>query len=387
MTESAVLEAPPAQVVTEESKVVSTAPDAWAELKAIEKAEQKPPPPKPQPKKEEPKAEARKDEKPAEIKPVEKVELKQEAKAEPDRLEFKTNKGMRDHISKLEGELKELKSKPAPPPDARFETERKALVEELAGEKKRREELESDLRNTAYEKSSEFKDRFIKPWDKKVEIIGAELKELTVTDDVGNERPASWQDFNMLLGLPLRTAAAKAQDMFGPAANHVMQRRTELAELQRTHAEALETSRNELGAREQKSTAERVQQHTALMESWKSLGQQALIEHKELFGPEEGDEEGNKQLEKGMAFADAAYNTDKNWSMEDSVKIHTLIKFRAGAFDREHYRANTYKAKNDELEKRIGELEGTLPGKDDGAAAPKEKSGAPTKDEWASLDN
>ena len=91
--------------------------------------------------------------------------------------------------------------------------------------------LDEEMRFIDYTKSSEFQDKYQKPYTNAWTRAEADLRELTVALEDGNSRPATVQDLLLLANTPLGEARKLASAMFGDAADDVMAHRRIVREL------------------------------------------------------------------------------------------------------------------------------------------------------------
>lgn len=261
---------------------------------------------------------------------------------------------------KAESELAELRKQYGDPAKVKEQADKYAAIE------KRNQELEQEMRFVNYSKSTEFQEKYQKPYEAAWKKWMGELGELMVTDSAsGQERNLQPQDLLELVNMPLQKARAHAQDVYGAFADDVMSARKELRSLFDSQQTALEEARKmgegwqarlqqEVGARRQALNNE-------IGTVWKQSNEQAIKDTKygKFFTPIEGDEEGNTRLSKGFEMADKAFSVnpfDPRLTAEqraEIVQLHAAVRNRAAAFGR-------LSLQNSRLEQQVTKLKAEL---------------------------
>lgn len=294
----------------------------------------------------------------AEAKPVKAAELRAAYDAAKKRLSESDKR-----IAEFEKQIKALESKP------RDDAKLAELNAKLEAAEKRRTELEDHLRLVDYRKSSEFVDKYEKPYTEAWAGALKEIAELTVSDAEGNTRPGNSQDLIALCNLPLGQAMAKAKEMFGELAPVVLAHRKSIRDLADAQAKAEGEAKNkskEFFENREKQTRAQAEQMQA---QFRTLNDEAVKKYPQWFGPAEGDEEGNKLLETGFKMADAAFSGQLK--PEDAVRLHSAIRNKAAGFDRLVYRLNKAQGRIQELQKELDGFKKSEPGKGDAEGKPK----------------
>lgn len=282
----------------------------------------------------------------------------------------------------LESELADLKKLIANP------EVRKSEVERLTAAEKRNQELEEHIKFVDYSKSTEFQDKYQKPYEAAWTRAMSELKELTVTDPItGDPRAMSPNDLLELVNMPLLKAREMAEDLYGSAANEVMAYRKEIKGLYEQQAGALENARKQGTEKHQKDTAA----HTAQMESiraetatkWEEYNKAILANETtgHYFKPVEGNEEVNKRLEAGYKFVDETMALNPlnpkltPEQRQEAIKRHASLRARAAAFGRMRHDLETARKELESTRKKLADFEETVPttgsdGREAGATIP-----------------
>lgn len=270
--------------------------------------------------------------------------------------------------TKLEAEIAELRKLVADPEARKSEL---AKIEEVT---KRNEELEKQIHFVDYSQSKEFKEKYVAPYEKKWSHVMSELKDVTISDVNGRERPVAPRDILELVNLPLSKANEKAEEMFGGAASVVMGYRAELRSLFQAKSEALEQAKTE-GVTKAKQQAEEHQKQvsqiqTVVSKNWeeatKGIAANEATGH--YFRPVEGDDQFNQRLEKGYKLIDDVMNQnpfDPKLSEDqrrEVVKKHASVRARAAAFGALRHRYETLKKEHDALTEKLKGYEESEPG-------------------------
>jgi len=252
---------------------------------------------------------------------------------------------------------------------------RKQEIAEIEQIKTRNKELEDEIRYVNYQKSPEFKDKYQVPYEKAWSKAMNELKEITVQDADGRERPVAPQDMLDLVNAPLGKARELANTMFGDFADDVMAHRKEIKNLFEAQATALEEARTKGAEREQKQAEESKTRHEAMIgqinETWKKAIESSSKDEQngKFFTPVEGDQEGNLRLSKGYEIVDRAMSefrkiSDPSLSREDRAKMierQVAVRNRAAAYGRMKHIITQREARIAELEKELAQFKGSTP--------------------------
>jgi len=241
----------------------------------------------------------------------------------------------------LETEIANLK-KTIPDPK-----EKEQLTTKLTEAEKRLNELDEHMRFVDYSKSREYREKYQQPYEDQWKRAMADLSEITLIDaDSGKERAMSPQDMLELVNMPLQSARARANEIYGDLADDVMAHRKELRRLFDEQSRALENARKngkereEQLARQRTEFQEQVTRH--ITEAWTKANDSFLNDEKrgQFFKPVEGDDEGNKRLTKGYEMADKAFTVNPldprltPQQREEIVRLHAAVRNRSAAFGR-----------------------------------------------------
>jgi hypothetical protein len=282
-------------------------------------------------------------------------------------------KKLATELEQLRSEVTKLKTQPA--------DEKTVALEEMTKLQKRVEEQENLLRTVKYEQSTEYKEKYEKPYQTAYTRAIGELSELTVLvpnpDDPDNptERPATRADFDEIYHAPLGKAARLANEKFGPAANIVLAHKQEIRRLGQAAMDAIEEHKGK-GAEAEKTQAAQTQQQREAMKRMLSKAEEGFVaKNPQLYGERDDDPEGNELLSKGKAFANALYGDRSNLSPQQKVMYDARARMWVSAFPRLQRDLKAIQSQLAERDKVIAELRSSAPGKPAklGGAAPKGK--------------
>jgi len=266
------------------------------------------------------------------------------------------------------------------------EVEAKKNQERLAQIEKRNQELEEHIKFVDYTKSSEFVDKYQKPYEQQWQKSMSELSEINITDiATGEERPVKPSDLLELVNAPLGKAREIANEKFGDFADDVMAHRKEIRGLYEKQAAALEEARKG-GEERSRITSDQQREFQqkltkAVSDEWSKANQEFVNHEKvgQFFKPVEGNDAINASLEKGFAFVDEAFKQnpmDPKLTSEQRAKIiraHAAVRNRAAAFGRLVIELNAERAARKADREQLDQYKASTPG---GVAAPVAPSSA-----------
>ena len=289
-------------------------------------------------------------------------------------------------VAKAEARVAELEKSGASPETIKKFEERATKAEQRA------KELENEIIFYDYSKSDDFKLKHEKPYEEAWTRAMSELRELTVEDSSGNQRPFNANDMLQLVNLPLPKARELASEMFGDFANDIMNHRKEIRNLLESRNNALEQARKngseELRKRMEQKQAATTETRKLLAETWKAFNEEAQADPKigQYFKPVDGDDAGNAALEKGFKLVDEAWQADPEAEgltpeqRKEIVRKHTAVRNRAAAFGRMRLREQIKDARIAELEAKLKGYEDSEPGTQGREESPTQA--APQGDKW-----
>jgi hypothetical protein len=343
----------------------------------------------------EPKAEPKTEPEPKPAEPKEpskpadpKAKTEPAAKPEPEKPEqFKTPKDLRIAYDRTAKELKETNAKvvgllqqlesakTAPRPDAGEVT---ALTEQLARERADRTALESELKVIRYEKSPEYKAKFLEPYQAASKRAYDSVAQLVITQknaETGEEtqRRATAADFNEVASLPEGAAWQKARAIFGEDAHLIMRHYDRLSEIAQQSSLEIERYRKEAEDREKTDVAKQAGERQAY-EAMSRKADDAWKTRSKWFAESEGDDEGNDLLKKGFARVDA---DSKALTPAQRVIHQSYVRHAAAAYPRLVHKLTAYETRIADLETKLKAFEKSEPGPGKTSPAPK-PAGGPT---------
>ena len=273
------------------------------------------------------------DEPPA--KPVKAAELR----AAYDNLKKEKREVLEPKIQQLEAKLKELESRQ--PEDT------KPLLEKMTAAEKRAAELEQHIQFVDYKKSREFQEKYEQPYAEAWSKAVADFGQLTVrvpgpVDEATGEpthttRSATADDLIYLANLPLSQMDDQAEAMFGKSAPRVIRHVERVRDLSDAQNKALADAQLKTGewtkARQLKMQQSQQEQHGL----WTQYNKEIAERFPSMFGPVEGDTEGNELLAKGFAMADRLFAPPANaqpQTPQERIQFHALLRHKIANHDR-----------------------------------------------------
>ena len=344
-------------------------PPAPAQKKAVAK----------EPPKEPVKPDEAKIDKPAASKPDEKPpEVKVDPKADPVKPASRLDH-LRAELVKVQAERDAIRTEVERLKKPVEDPEKKTLSEKFAQEEKRRKELEDELRFSNYERSPEFKEKYVKPYHEAYAEAVADLKQMTVpvdlNDPTGPQRAATEQELNQLVNLPPQQAGKLAKLLFEEGAQTMINHRERILATWRAQQKALEEGRKNSEQREKQLAELQTKQQAELrktqMELRSSNEPEFLKRHPELtieLDPkgEPLDVEMQKLLDQDRTVTDKLFDDSTNWTPEYKLKMHAEMRNRAAHFGTVVQTLRKVVTQLDEANKKLAEYEASEPGAGDG---------------------
>lgn len=276
-------------------------------------------------------------------------------------------------LNKVKAKLTELETRPAENGDY------KALTEQLAQARKRLEDYEGELRLTKYERSTEYKDKYEKPYQDAVNQAYGDVDELIVTEpnpedpEHPRERKATRADFDEIYQMPLGQAGRVAKAKFGDSAFLVLQHRTAIKNVAKAAVAAIEEHKAKATTYEQEKTAQEKLQEEGRSQMFSTAVQAIQEKFPSLFSEREGDTEWNTALTKGRQIADLAYGDRQGLSPQQQAILDAQVYNRIAAFPALKTRNAKLEVENERLTKELEEIRGSGPGKPTPGATPPSK--------------
>jgi hypothetical protein len=288
------------------------------------------------------------------------------------REQYEMTKKERDDFAAKVSELERAKSE-----GTRKEVEEatKSLKAEMDSIRKNAEELDTEVRYLNYTRSGEYKQKYETPLREAWQTALGDIEGIRVTDEDGTERDANHQDIMVLLNVPVAKAAIIAQETFGPAAPEIMAHRRRLIELTQARDKSIAEWKEKGAQREVEKSKQLESRQTRSRDLFESQFADYEKTHSQLFGREEGDEDGNKLLDESdrlVRIALKGEGIDADMGYDDKVdlitKAQAQVALRARAYGRERLRVIRLQQKVAELEKKVGKVRSSEPGQGEGTS-------------------
>lgn len=268
-------------------------------------------------------------------------------------------------LERVNAELKQAKAGKVEPAE-----ETKVLHSKLETLEKRNKELEEEISYRDYTKSTDFQEKFRKPFENKLARVYRQIADLYVQNEDGTQRPATQEDFDKVLEAPQSTARGIAKQIFGDEDfREVLQYRRELNELQQNADEELKNWRDKAKERDdQRKEGEKKMREQAEVTFRKAIDTYTQ-KYPEWFGEAEGEgaEELNKALQQGFAATDRSM--DPRVPLEERLDLLAAERLKAGSFGRNIIMIKRLKARVAELEESLKAYEKSEPGEGQGQRA------------------
>lgn len=273
-------------------------------------------------------------------------------------------KEAREKLTAMETRLAELQAKEVELAEAVKLKERYSELE------KRSQELDTELKFANYERSSEYKEKYLDPFvnaygaaQKKMEQLRVVERKNPETEEVVQQaRKATREDFDAIMGIrDDGDAAVMAERLFGPMANLVMYHREKIQDLNSARINAIDEYRKKGSERETKM-AEQSKAHkerlTTVFNEAKKVG---IEKHPQWFKPDDGDDQGKEILAKGMQDADVNFSGEAKLDPAERAMRHAAMRNMAGAFPYVALKLHRATQKIAELEAELKDFKASEP--------------------------
>lgn len=251
---------------------------------------------------------------------------------------------------------------------------RKSELTRLEVAEKRAKELEEHIKFVDYSKSSEFQEKYEKPYEEKWAQTMSDLKEVTLTDSkTGEERAMRPGDMLQLVNMPLNKAMELAKELYGDSASIIMNYRSELRNMFQAKSSALEKAKTEGVEKSKQAEATMQSQQKELQtfasQSWEEANNTITTHEKtgHYFRPIDGHDELNARLEKGYKFVDETMKMnpfDPKLSAEQRAEVvakHAAVRARAAGFGRLRAQYESLQGEYAAALKKLEQYEGSEP--------------------------
>lgn len=297
-------------------------------------------------------------------------------------------------IHRLEKERDDYKRQIEARPQTNGEhPEVKTLKETLAERDKRLSDMETKLRYADYSQSDDYKQTYEAPFVDAWIAGQSKTASLSVVTGEGTTRKGTKDDFDTIMGIGSDDQAADAAvEMFGAKAPLVLYHREEVMKLNAAKTKALDKYRTEGSERQKVSQKQQEDRNKEISGQIEGLWKKHVTDPREKYSayakPVEGDEAGNKLLERGYKLAEEAFANlnpfDPSLTPQQrdrAVALHGMAINKSAWFDRLADQHKGLQAQVKELEAKLKEFESTEPGPGSGKRG-KEKAG---EEGWESL--
>lgn len=264
----------------------------------------------------------------------------------------------------------------------------KTIRQRLEAAEKRRQQLEEEIRFSAYERSQEYQDKYERPFLDAYQLGRGKVAKLEIVEQSQEDpatgekrvlqqaRPAAPEDFDRIMAIMNDREASKlAKQLFGDDAAMVMYHRERVMELNNSRHSAIEHYRKTGAETLQKQAEQEAFKQEQTSRMWSEYNKEVVERFPQWLKPDENDPEANKLLEAGMEMADRAFSGANGLSPEQTVRLHAMIRNRAGAFPRAAHMVGKLQAKVEELEAALAEYQKSEPATGEGKGQEKAATG------------
>ncbi len=271
---------------------------------------------------------------------------------------------LREELAKVKSERDNFKSeveklKAAPRGD---DPEKKTLQEKLTAMEKRQQEIEDDYRLYDYERSAEYKDKFLKPFQDAFNRGRQKTMSLEVMTPEGETRPAKAEDFDNLMSITNDAQATRyAKEVFGDGYPVVIHHRERVLEANAMRANAVEEAKTS-GVQKIKEREEMTVKQREAVQA-KFMGHVTEREQKlEFLKAVEGDAAWNEALERGKKLADRSWLARDGKTPEEQAEVDAANYARSRAYSPLKLSVKRLRAENAELKKKLEGYNKSTPG-------------------------
>ncbi len=195
-------------------------------------------------------------------------------------------------------------------------------VKRLQEVEKRAMEQEERLRIVDYTSSQEWADKYDKPMADAASEAAELMGQLQVTDENGNQRVATYEDFQAIVNEPnLTVASAAAKARFGPDVfQSVVAFRNRIHSLNRTRQAALKNAQIDSAEHIKRQESDRAQMRETFRN--KLFEEVNILTGKEpdIFNPPDHEADLRNALFEGTKLADALLNGDSGLTPDQMIK-------------------------------------------------------------------
>lgn len=267
----------------------------------------------------------------------------------------KSEKAKTKEATDLANKIKELEAK-------RFYSEEDDKKVQAA--EQRIADLQKQLSESAYERSDDFKSKFIEPYNNTLTrtISMVEAMSIAVGEE-GQTRKATRGDFMRVANLPVEEQAQVAQDLFGVNAVRVLTQIDKLQDMRQQADTAITNHRSTVEAKTRESQLTQAQEQKIYQET-RSTARQALVEeYPQFFADDPNDPEATTKVQEGNNFVEQLEKTIPGMSVTDRAMANEVLMARAGpGFTRLAYENTKLRQELESVKAEMKKLKGTDPG-------------------------
>lgn len=271
-------------------------------------------------------------------------------------------------IAEAEKRISEIQSKPVEAAgDAKkieaYEKQIKDLSDQASNHLKTIAELD-------YSRSPEFRERYTDRLTSAYQTAVDEIKQLSVNENDA-QRPATQQDFDLLMHLPLREQIIRAKQMFGDAADAFFSHRNEIQRIQREGREALARAQKDAESKRTQAEVQTKEAQRAYESALEAEHTDLVSQFPEYFGDTDN-KEASETMEKAMAFAKRTLSERDKMSPQERAAHDAVLQATHAGFRRLVIEKKAADAQIATLEKELEKYRKSDPGAGDkgGKGAP-----------------
>ena len=242
----------------------------------------------------------------------------------------------------------------------------------------RNKALEDHISYVDFTKSSEFQEKYARPYTEAWNRAARDFGQLSVRIPDGKDpetdepryktRAGTADDLLQLANLPLAQLDAAAEEMFGRSAARVIRHVEKVRELAEAQDQALQDAQKRTGERTKQAEETHKLNTQRGKEMWTAEHKRLLEKYPKMFASDPEDADGNKLLESGQLQADIIFRRDdvpedkRPKTAEELVRAHALAYQKIRNHNRIAHQLKKERAENAELRKALKEFEDSAPG-------------------------
>lgn len=267
---------------------------------------------------------------------------------------LKSEKSRLSEIESLKRQNEELSKK-------RFVTPE--MEKEIEDNKKQIAEYRKQIAEAAYERSDDFKKRFIEPWESLKTDTLKKVEQLVVTNaETGESRRATAEDFMRVAAAPFSERAAVAEQLFGKNALLVLTRLDKLESITEASNQAIREHREQYDAK-QREESTKFQESQKQMATLREQARTELVQkYPQVFGDDPDDPESNEAMKKGYEFLDNVTSQAEQMPPEDQAAVAEVVRARAAWFPRGYRQLTKAQERIKTLEAELAKYRASDPG-------------------------